>query len=70
MDFIKNMLAEAEKNSTKLSNQTQEDIILERDEHGNLCSYDKNGNKVGQVFEHGSSRIAKTFSEILRKDDE
>ena len=66
-NFIFDMLAGAEKNSTKIDkNEVSDNIVFERDKHGNLCSYNKDtGEKIGQIYEHGNSTVAKTFNDLL-----
>ena len=70
MDFIMEMLAEADKNSTSLENENSDNLILQRDKFGNLCSYDKTtGKKVGNVHEHGNDKIAKSFNDLMTEQE-
>lgn len=66
-DVILNMLNQNQMNSSILGNSDSSNLIFERDEQGNLCSYDKKtGKKVGRIHEHGDMpNVAKTFNEIL-----
>lgn len=68
-NVILNMLSESKKNSTDIDTEVPSNIEFKRDENGNLITYDKEtGEKVGSIYEHGNSKIAKTFSEIIRKE--
>lgn len=70
-DFIFDMLDQAEKDSTDISEIDSSNIVFERDEQGNLVGYDKDtGKKVGRIYEHGNDKknVAKTFDEIMRKE--
>lgn len=65
-DFLLDMLAQSKKNSTNLEDEAADNLIIERDKFGNLCSYDKTtGKKVGRVYEHGIENVAKTFNDLL-----
>lgn len=66
-NVILDMLLGAEKNSTKIdTNEVSDNIVFERDKHGNLCSYNKDtGEKIGQIYEHGNNTVAKTFHDLL-----
>lgn len=67
-DVIFNMLKEAQNNSTNLDDVDSSNIILKRDEKGNLCSYDKTtGKKVGYIDEHGNDNVSKTFGEVMER---
>lgn len=67
-DVIFNMLKEAQNNSTNLDNVDSSNLVLKRDEKGNLCSYDKTtGEKVGYIDEHGNSNVSKTFGEMMER---
>lgn len=70
-DFIFDMLDQAQKDSTDISEVDSSNIVFERDEQGNLVGYDKNtGEKIGYIHEHGNKgkNVSKTFSEILRRE--
>lgn len=68
-DVILNMLKQNQLNSSNIDNESSSNLILERDEQGNLCSYDKTtGKRVGRIQEHGDTNtVAKTFNEIIGK---
>ena len=72
-NVILDMLTQSQKNSTKIDNNNIDDkLTFKRDENGNLSSYDKEtGKKVGRIYEHGNeapNNVAKTFSEIIRRE--
>lgn len=70
-DVILNLLKQNHLNSSNIDSNSSSNLILKRDEQGKLCSYDKTtGKKVGFIHEHGDKQsVAKTFNEILRKDE-
>lgn len=70
-NVILDMLYETEKNSTNISTNGSPKLVFKRDEQGILWSYNEvTGEKVGRIYEHGNSDVAKTFGEIIRKAKE
>lgn len=70
MDFIHEMLEQAEKESTNIDDVDSSDFEFVQDENGVLWSVDKRtGKKVGRIYEHGVDKgnIAKSFNDFLKE---
>lgn len=70
MDFIHEMLEQAEKESTNIDDVDSSNFEFVRDEKGVLWSVDKRtGKKVGRIYEHGNNdkNVSKTFNAIYQE---
>lgn len=70
MDFIHEMLEQAEKTSTNIDDVDTSNIEFVQDEKGVLWSVDKRtGKKVGRIYEHGVDKgnMAKSFNDFLEE---